>query len=67
MVENAETWDIALIVIFAIWLTFIVGFAIYFWLRVMPSIRELRKTVEGQIVLTKLIYPPRFPRNKGKN
>lgn len=58
-----EPWWYCLLAIAAIsWIVLVVGFGIYFWFRVMPSIRELRKTTEGELALSKLIYPPRFPR-----
>lgn len=57
-----ELWSIIMCVAFSFWLVVTIGFALWFWFRMMPVVRELRKTSEGQRMLIKLIFPPRFRR-----
>ena len=55
---------IALIIciVATVWLVFVVAFLIYFWVKVMPVVRQLQETTEGQLTLSKLMFPPRFRR-----
>jgi hypothetical protein len=56
-------WYIVLCVAAIVWLLFVIGFVLYFYIRLMPAIREIKKTSAGQQAINKLMYPPRFPRN----
>jgi hypothetical protein len=60
MENDLQAWNHVLVIIATVWLVLVVGFGIYFWIRVMPGIRELRKTVEGERLLVKALFPPRF-------
>lgn len=60
MDTEMQTWNHVLIILSTIWLVLVISISIYFWVKVMPGIRELRKTVEGERMLVKALFPPRF-------
>lgn len=49
-------------IIILVWVVSVATFALYFWFRVMPVVRQLQETTEGQLTLAKLVFPPRFRR-----
>lgn len=49
-------------IIILVWVVSVASFVLYFWFRVMPVVRQLRETTEGQLTLSKLMFPPRFRR-----
>lgn len=53
---------VVLLVVAIVWLIVVLGFAIYFIIRVLPDIRRLRETPGGQHDLIKALFPPRFHR-----
>jgi hypothetical protein len=54
--------NIALVVcvVAIIWLLLVIGFGLYFWFRIMPLVRLMKKTAQGQHELVKIMFPPRF-------
>ena len=61
--EPMNTWFCIMTIAAVLWVVLVIGVGLHIWLRVMPAVRELRKTKEGQAALVKLVFPPRFPRN----
>lgn len=59
---HMEKMVFVICVVASVWLVLVVSFGLYFWIRVMPVIRQMRDTPEGQVALTKLMFPPRFRR-----
>jgi hypothetical protein len=57
-----DTVATVMCVVALVWVVMVVSFAIYFWLRIMPVIRMMQETTEGQLALSKLMFPPRFRR-----
>jgi hypothetical protein len=60
--DSMESVALVVCVVATLWLVSVLSFLIYFWVKVMPVIRELQKTAEGQLTLSKLVFPPRFRR-----
>lgn len=57
--EAATIWLLGLGVFV---LLFFIGIGIYIWFALMPSIRDMRQTPEGQRKIIKAVFPPRFHR-----
>jgi uncharacterized membrane protein len=57
-----EATSVWLLVIGILVLLFFIGIGIYIWFALMPSIRDMRQTPEGQLKIIKAVFPPRFHR-----
>jgi hypothetical protein len=57
-----DSWSLVLLVVVVIWLLSILSFSIYFWLRVMPLLKQLREEPDGNVQLVKIFFPPKFHR-----
>ena len=50
------------LIIFGVWLLLVTSVAIYFYFRLLPLIKQLRKVRGGDITVTKIMFPPKFYR-----
>jgi uncharacterized protein YpmB len=57
-----ENIALVICIVAVVWLVLVVSFLVYFWLRIMPVVRQMQETVEGQLALARLMFPPRFRR-----
>lgn len=61
--NRGMTSDQSLLLVICIliaWVLLVLGFTIYFVIKILPGIRELRETPGGQRELIKVMFPPRF-------
>ena len=57
-----NTIGIVTLALVGLWAVFVAIAGVYAWFKVMPVVRVLRKTPEGQKKITKAVFPPRFHR-----